>query len=128
MKNSVIPFSFEKLQVRVVKRDGGEPWFVAADVCAALELDNITMALKRLDADEQALISIEGREAGNGAQSHNIINESGLYSLVLGSRKPEAKRFKKWVTSEVLPAIRKTGVYVAPGAQQAGLTVSDAID
>ena len=60
MKNSVIPFSFEKLQVRVVRSEGGEPWFVAADVCAALELDNITMALKRLDADEQATPELYG--------------------------------------------------------------------
>lgn len=94
--------------VRTLLRDG-EPWFVAADVCAALAIGNTTDALRRLDADEQALGSIEGISRGNDAA--NLINESGLYSLVLGSRKPEAKQFKRWVTSEVLPAIRKTGGY-----------------
>ena len=95
--------------VRVIDRNG-EPWFVAADVCAALEIGNITNALKRLDADEQSLYSIKGQEF-QGAATQNIINESGLYNLTLGSRKPEAKKFKKWVTSEVLPTIRKTGRY-----------------
>ena len=94
--------------VRAVLRDG-EPWFVAADVCAALDLGNPSMSLRRLDADEHALISIEGISRGNDAA--NLINESGLYSLILGSRKPEAKPFKRWVTSEVLPEIRKTGGY-----------------
>jgi prophage antirepressor-like protein len=94
--------------VRAVLRDG-EPWFVAADVCAALELDHT--ALRRLDDDEKGRDSIPTL---GGEQSVGIVNESGLYSLVLGSRKPEAKQFKRWVTSEVLPAIRKTGQYVAP--------------
>lgn len=97
--------------VRTILRDG-EPWFVAADVCAALDLGNTTRALERLDADEQDLSSIQGISRGNDAA--NLINESGLYSLVLGSRKPEAKQFKKWVTSEVLPSIRKTGGYQQP--------------
>lgn len=101
-------FNFERAVVRTIQRDG-EPWFVAADVCAVLGLDNVTMALKRLDADEQALISIEGFSRGN--DQVNVINESGLYSLTLTSRKPNAKRFKRWVTSEVLPTIRKTGSY-----------------
>lgn len=100
-------FSFNSLDVRVVDR-GGEPWFVAADVCSVLAVGNPSEALKRLDADERTLISIEG--ASNGLPV-NAVNESGLYSLILGSRKPEAKKFKKWVTSEVLPAIRKTGSY-----------------
>lgn len=112
-KNQVIPFQFEKINVRVVVVDG-EPWFVAADVCAALGIGNTTDALRRLDDDEQALDSIEGISRGNDRA--NIINESGLYSLILGSRKPEAKKFKKWVTSEVLPSIRKTGSYLAAGS------------
>ena len=105
--------------VRALLRDG-DPWFVAADVCAALDLGNTTRALERIDADEQALSSIQGIHAGPGNPAVNLINESGLYSLVLGSRKPEAKRFKKWVTSEVLPAIRKTGAYTttAPALPQ----------
>lgn len=108
-----VVFNFVSNTLRVVMRDG-EPWFVAADVCAAISIGNTTDALRRLDDDEQALDSIEGISRGN--DQANIINESGLYSLILGSRKPEAKKFKKWVTSEVLPAIRKTGRYVAPQA------------
>ena len=103
-------FNFDGAELRTVSIDG-EPWFVAADVCAALDLENPTRAIERLDEDEHTLISIQG--ASNG-QPVNGVNESGLYSLILGSRKPEAKRFKKWVTSEVLPAIRKTGSYNGP--------------
>ena len=90
---------------------GGEPWFVAADVCRALAIGNPSMALDRLDDDERTLISIEG--ASNG-KPVNGVNEPGLYSLVLGSRKPEAKAFKRWITHEVIPAIRKTGGYHIP--------------
>ncbi len=94
----------------------GEPWFVAADVCRALDINNTTDAIKRLDADERlTLDSIEG--GLGGAQKINVINESGIYSLVLGSRKPEAKRFKRWITHDVLPAIRRTGRYGSDGAQ-----------
>lgn len=111
--NPPVVFNFVSNTLRVVMRDG-EPWFVAADVCTALDHSNVTQALKRLDEDEQALISNEGIH--RGSDQVNVVNESGLYSLILGSRKPEAKKFKKWVTSEVLPAIRKTGRYVAPSA------------
>ncbi|HHK4504330.1 TPA: Bro-N domain-containing protein [Pseudomonas aeruginosa] len=103
-----LQYAFEGTEVRVVMISG-EPWFVASDVCAALNLPNTTMALSRLDADEQALISIEGISRGNNKA--NVVNEPGLYTLVLGSRKPEAKRFKRWVTHEVLPAIRQHGAY-----------------
>jgi len=105
-------FNFVSNTLRVVMRDG-EPWFVAADVIAALALDR--KALERLDDDEKGVNSIH---TPGGDQEMTIINESGLYSLILGSRKPEAKKFKKWVTSEVLPAIRKTGRYVAPRPPQ----------
>lgn len=88
----------------------GEPWFVAVDLCAVLDIKNPTQAMDRLDDDEKAMFNIGQRET-------NIVNEAGLYSLILGSRKPEAKRFKKWVTGQVLPSIRKTGAYVEPGAQ-----------
>jgi len=107
---AVTPFSFETNQLRVVTRDG-EPWFVAADVCAALTLTNSRMALERLEKDEKGVSSIDTL---GGTQKMIVIDESGLYSLVLGCRKPEAKRFKKWVTSEVLPSIRKTGSYSKP--------------
>ena len=95
--------------VRAMLRDG-EPWFVAADVCAALGIARTDDGVSRLDDDEKDTDSI--RTPG-GAQQMSIINESGLYALILGSRKPEAKPFKKWVTAEVLPAIRKTGGYSA---------------
>jgi prophage antirepressor-like protein len=104
-------------EVRTLTRNG-EPWFVAADVCRVLELGNPSQAITRLEDDEKAntLISNEGVR---GNPNMTIINEPGLYTLVLGSRKPEAKTFKRWITHEVIPAIRKTGVYSAPGAERA---------
>lgn len=101
-------FSFGEHSVRVVVRDG-EPWFVAADVCAVLGTKNHRESLRHLDDDEKGVIS---NDTPGGVQQTSVVNESGLYALVLRSRKPEAKKFTKWVTSEVLPAIRKTGVYV----------------
>ena len=106
--NNIVPFNFKGNQVRVVDRDG-DPWFVAADVCAVLEIVNPSDAIKRLDDDESTLARIEGNH-----RPINLINESGLYSLILRSDKPEAKPFRKWVTAEVLPAIRKTGRYETP--------------
>lgn len=105
----------EQHDVRIVVRPDQTVWFVAADVCAALGLGNPTMAVQRLDEEERmTLNSIEGH-AGlrGGAQSHNLISESGMYNMVLTSRKPEAKPFKDWVTKEVLPAIRRQGFYFA---------------
>lgn len=89
----------------------GEPWFVAADVCRALGLGNSSQAIAKLDDDEKSGVIISdphGRE-----QVTRFISESGLYALVLSSRKPEAKAFKRWITHEVIPAIRKTGGYIA---------------
>lgn len=94
-------------QVRVVQRDG-EPWFVAADVCKALEIDRT--ATRRLDDDEKG---VHSTHTPGGQQDVTIVNEPGLYTLVLGSRKPEARLFKRWITHEVIPAIRKTGGYIA---------------
>lgn len=94
------------------------PWWVAKDVCFILGIANVTDALKRLDPDERALVSIEGIPGG---ESINVINEPGLYQLVLGSRKPEAKAFKRWVTHEVLPQIRQHGGYGNTSRQQAQL-------
>ena len=111
MTNELQIFQSEDFgSVRTLYRDG-EPWFVAADVCKALDLGNPSMAIGRLDDDEYALISIEGISRGNAMV--NIINEFGLYNLILGSRKPEAKQFKRWITHEVIPAIRRTGEYQA---------------
>lgn len=120
--NLPVEFKFEAHVVRTVVRDG-EPWFVAADVCDVLDIKNPSDALTRLDDDERALVSIEGIPGG---QSVNLVNEFGLYSLILGSRKPEAKRFKRWVTHEVLPAIRKTGRYEAPPTSEPGAADDDA--
>lgn len=94
-------------KVRVVTREG-EPWFVAADVCKALGLPDTHKAIGRLDEDEKGrnLIPTLG-----GKQEMTIVDESGLYALVLGSRKPEAKAFKRWVTHDVIPSIRRHGVY-----------------
>ena len=99
------------LDLRVIDQNG-EPWFIAKDVCDALGLNDTTKALSGLDADEKNSTKIVRGIRGNPIVG--IINESGLYSIVMRSRKPEAKAFKKWVTSEVLPAIRKTGGYMAP--------------
>ena len=85
----------------------GDPWFVAADVCRALEMDRTQ--IRRLDDDEKGVCSIHTL---GGNQGTSIVSESGLYSLVLGSRKPEAKAFKRWITHEVIPTIRKTGGYM----------------
>ena len=91
-----------------VETIGGEPWFVAKDVCDALSLTNITETLNRLDDDEKLTSVI--LNSGQGRQMW-LVNESGLYNLIFQSRKPEAKAFRKWVTAEVLPTIRKTGRY-----------------
>lgn len=88
---------------------GGEPWFVAADVCRALEIKNSRDAVTRLDDDEKNTVALTDGIQGN--PNKTVVNEPGLYSLVLGSRKPEAKAFKRWITHEVIPAIRKTGGY-----------------
>ena len=85
----------------------GEPWFVAADVCKALDIDK--RQTRRLDDDEKG---VRSTHTPGGNQDMTIVNEAGLYSLVLGSRKPEAKAFKRWITHEVLPTIRRTGGYV----------------
>lgn len=93
-------------EVRTVIREG-QPWFVAADVCRVLEID--PTATRRLDEDEKDTLRLTQGTSGN--PNVTIVNEPGLYSLVLGSRKPEAKAFKRWITHEVIPAIRKTGAY-----------------
>ena len=95
--------------VRAVTLDG-EPWFVAADVCRALGLGNSRQTLSYLDDDEKGVIT---SDTLGGKQEMSTINEPGLYSLILRSRKPEAKAFKRWITHEVIPAIRKTGGYIA---------------
>lgn len=101
----------EKHDVRVVLRDK-EPWFVAADVCRVLEIGNSRHAVSRLDDDEKDDVAIN--DAIGRSQATTTISESGLYALILTSRKPQARQFRRWVTGEVLPQIRRTGTYVAP--------------
>ena len=98
---------------RVIEREG-EPWFVAADICKALTIGNVSDAYSKLDGDEKNTIAISDGIQGN--PNTLIVNEAGMYSLVLSSKKAAAKRFKKWITSEVIPAIRKTGSYSVPAA------------
>lgn len=109
MENALVRVfeSTEFGSVRTASIDG-EPWFVAADVCKALDIKNNRMAIARLDDDEKDVSLID---TVGGHQKMVIVNEPGLYTLVLGSRKPEAKRFKKWIAHEVIPTIRKTGSY-----------------
>lgn len=95
---------------RIFDRNG-EPWFALADVCRELDISNVGNASARLDEDEKSSIRNPDATSIGGNPNIIVINESGLYSLILTSRKPEAKRFKKWVTKEVLPSIRKTGGY-----------------
>jgi anti-repressor protein len=105
-------------EVRVIEKDG-EPWFVAKDICNILGLE-ARDSVRYLDDDEKSNVS--SKHIGqNGGRDPLVINESGLYSLILKSRKPEAKKFKKWITSEVLPTIRKTGGYLTDGVDWSNL-------
>ena len=109
--SAIIPFQFEAHAVRVQVDELGQPWFNATDVCDALEMGNPSQAIKS-HVDAEDLQKLETLTAG-GRQRQNHVNESGLYALILGSTKDAAKRFKRWITGEVLPAIRKTGAYSA---------------
>ena len=97
--------------IRIIKRDGGELRFVARDVCACLGIGNTGDVIAALDDDEKGIDSID---TPGGRQEMSTVSEPGLYSLILRSRKPEAKRFKRWIVHEVLPSIRKTGSYGVP--------------
>lgn len=106
-RQNIKSFDYNGQEVRTVEING-QPWFVAADVCRVLEISNPTVAMDRLDADEKAKLNL-----GLSGGATGCVTESGLYSLILGSRKPEAKQFKRWITHEVIPSIRKTGGYIA---------------
>lgn len=108
--NHLQPFVYEGNNLRTEVKNG-EPWFVMQDVCKILGIGNVSMASERLDPDEQGIISTD---TPGGAQKLLAVNEPGLYSLILGSRKPEAKAFKRWITHEVVPTIRRTGGYYLP--------------
>ena len=106
---SIQLFQYQQHQVRVARIDeNGAPWFVAKDVCDVLGLTEVSKIIENLDEDEKGTSTV--RTPG-GPQEMSTVSEAGLYSLILRSRKPEAKGFKRWLTHEVLPAIRKTGRY-----------------
>ena len=107
---AIMPFKFDDQDVRVIVGHGGEPWFVAMEIAAILDYSETEAMTRKLDADEKQTRQI----VGFGPRGITVINEPGLYNCILTSQKPEAKRFKRWVTHEVLPAIRKTGSYATP--------------
>lgn len=119
MNTEIQTFNFNTAPLRTLTDKNGDPWFVAKDVCDILEISNPSDALKRLEYDERSRFNL-GRQGET-----NIINEAGLYSLVLGSRKPEAREFKRWVTHEVLPSIRKHGAYMTQQTLDKALTSPD---
>jgi prophage antirepressor-like protein len=104
--NKLIPFHFGTSEVRVIQDDSGEHWWIVSDVCQILGLSNPSEAIRGLDDDEKSTLRIS-----EGGPERNIINEAGLYTLIIRSNKPEAKEFKRWITHKVLPSIRKTGKY-----------------
>lgn len=110
----VIPFSYEDQSVRTIQVED-QPFFVAIDVCQSLGLTDTSMAVKKLDDDEKIQVPKSDLGVSAGGEMW-LVNESGLYTLILRSNKPEAKAFRKWITSEVLPALRKTGHYAMPAA------------
>jgi anti-repressor protein len=112
-------FYFHNAALRTLTDEAGEPWSVAKDVCDILGHSNVSMALDRLDDDERPKFKL-GRQGET-----NIVNEAGLYSLVLGSRKPEAHELKRWVTHEELPSIRKHGAYMTQQTLNKALTSPD---
>ena len=114
MTNALQVFSYKDKQVRTVERDG-EVWFVAKDVADILELRDAELATRGLDEDEKGTHKMC---TPGGVQDMTVISEPGLYTLLMRSNKPEAKPFRRWVTHEVLPSIRKTGSYTIPGAEQ----------
>ena len=111
MNTEIQRFDFKGAALRTLTDENGGPWFVAKDVCDVLELSNVSQTLaRRLDDDEKSSITLNDGTPGNPNRA--IVSESGLYVLVLASRKPEAHEFKRWVTHEVLPQIRRTGGYI----------------
>jgi len=116
----LMPFDFQGKSVRVVRDEQGEPWWVATDVCKVLGIANPSDAIKRLDDDEKMTLEISEGLINHGLSNNapgtrlNLVNEPGLYHLILRSNKPEAKDFRRWITHEVLPALRRTGQYTMP--------------
>jgi anti-repressor protein len=124
MNNLPQVFMYQGAQIRMITKDN-EPWWVAKDVCDVLGFSNLSETIKRLDEDEVS--STEVIDSMGRNQQTNIVTESGLYALILGSRKPEAKPFKRWITHEVVPSIRKHGAYMTPDTIEKTLTNPDFI-
>lgn len=124
MKSTIQPFDFRGHEVRVIQGDDGEPRWVAADVAKVLGFSEASAMTRHLDDDEKGL---SNWQTPGGEQQMITITESGLYSAILRSRRPEAKDFKRWVTREVLPQIRKRGGYLTPEAVEQTLTDPDFI-
>ena len=122
MNTEIQQFDFKGAALRTLTDEAGEPWFVAKDVCDILDLGNVSQAVSRLDDDEKSNITTNDI-AQNGGKAPLIISEAGLYSLILKSRKPEAREFKRWVTHEVLPQIRRTGGYIPTNDADDDMTI-----
>lgn len=123
METDITPFAYGDQQVRVVTRDG-EPWFVAADIAKALGYSIAPAMVRSLADDEKGMQTVH---TPGGDQKAAIISEAGLYSAVLRSKAPGAQAFKRWVTHDVLPSIRKRGGYLTPEAAEQALTDPDFI-
>lgn len=123
MTNEIQTFNFNGATLRTLTDANGEPWFVAKDVCDILGLENSRKATAELDPDEKNTVTISDGIPGN--PNKTIISEPGLYTLIMRSRKPEAHEFKRWVTHEILPTIRKHGAYMTQQTIDKALTNPD---
>ena len=121
MRMDIIPFEYESNEIRVIQDDHDDLWWVVSDICEILGLSNASEAIRGLDDDEKSTLRIS-----EGGPERNIINEAGLYSLIIRSNKPDAKKFKRWITHEVLPSIRKTGKYEIEGLSEIDLIIRSA--
>ena len=121
--NDIIPFCYDQIEVSVIVDDDGDPWWIAKEVCEILGLIDVSKSVERLDSDEKLM-----RKVFVSGQNRDIwtVNEPGLYSLIIRSNKPEAKQFKRWITHEVLPSIRKTGQYDVGNVTELDLIIKSA--
>lgn len=108
MTTEIQPFNFSGQQIRVITDEHGEPWFIARDVCAVLDLPNVSQAVSRLADDEKGVTT---NDTPGGPQQVGTVSEPGLYRLIFTSRQAQADAFRRWIAHDVLPAIRKTGGY-----------------
>ncbi len=121
--SNIIPFNYESQRIRLIQDEQGEPWWIAKDVCDILELTNVAMSVKGLDDDEKGVSKVY---TPGGEQELLTVNEPGLYTLIIRSNKPDAKKFKRWITHEVLPSIRKNGRYEIQGLSELDLIIKSA--